>query len=81
MTFLVKIINKTEKSSSPILAQKELQYYKGLYGLYGLPLNGPPDATAATANNSMASICSKSETRQQDNNGGGKTWVHELRSV
>ena len=31
---------------------------------------------------SMTSICSKSETRRQDNNndGGGKAWVHELRS-
>jgi hypothetical protein len=28
---------------------------------------------------SMASNCSKSKTRQQDD-GGGKTWVHELRS-
>ena len=25
--------NKTEKSFNPIVAQKELQYYKGLYGL------------------------------------------------
>jgi hypothetical protein len=45
--------------------QKELKYYK----------------MASMA--SMASICSKCKIRQQDNNndGGGKAWVHELRSL
>ena len=28
--------NKTEQFFSPIVAQRELQYYKGLYGLYPL---------------------------------------------
>ena len=59
--------NKTEKSLSPIVTQKELQYYK---------------IASMVSMASMASICSKAETRKQDKliAVAEKTGVHELRS-
>ena len=60
----------------PKFEQKELRYYKGLYGIYGLPLTNPPTALGVAAlaaevsageatEASIASICSKSETRNR----------------
>ena len=68
------ILTRLKKSFSPKVGQKELWYYKGLYGIYGLSPNQLPESLGAAAlvaevsaavvtEASMASICSKSETR------------------